>query len=437
MLIFIVFATLIHSCIHDDVYSASDPSNTEYHSKSPWKEDEVYIKNVKAVFNEYADKDYFITNFGTVYWDYAVTMGTEETFLEVPVVKNDKVNFILLVYRDGDRIFFKRKEGENSKEFFKALVFNDRKSLISSKLNNSANSESKGGCVTIETTWTWTNDDGSAGPTYTSTEMHCLPSGPYLPCQAVDVNANCGGSTGGSGGSGGSGGGGGGGTGYPYPNQTQDACAKIKQNQTKPKYYQKYNELNTNEVLNMDKERGFYELQPPKGVNAEGGFVQIDGAPGTTGLDLPANPERISGLFHTHNNIDGSIKIFSPTDVRTFINIFLKNAREYAGSYSNAYSTVVTSAGSYTLKFTKDTHPGGINYATSKAWGTWYEAKMYEIKQEDGTFDQNKVEQIFTQFLNEVVNIDGLEVYKVTAISSAKLTYNPTTKQVNATPCPQ
>ncbi|OPG90436.1 hypothetical protein B2I21_35425, partial [Chryseobacterium mucoviscidosis] len=77
-----VFLFLLHSCVHDEIYSSSDPASAEYHSKSLWKEDEKYIKNVMKVFDEYADKSYFASNFGDVYWDYATTMGTyDEKFL--------------------------------------------------------------------------------------------------------------------------------------------------------------------------------------------------------------------------------------------------------------------------------------------------------------------------------------------------------------------
>jgi len=62
---------------------------------------------------------------------------------------------------------------------------------------------------------------------------------------------------------------------------------------------------------------------------------------------------------------------------------------------------------------------------------------MEEIQNDDGTYDQTKVEAIFSQFLSEVVIIDGLEVYKVTASTSGKMTYNPAIPlQPNVEPCP-
>jgi len=216
-----VFLLTLQSCVHDEIYSSSDPVSKVYHSKSLWKEDEKYIKNVKQIFEGYADRQYFSSSFGTVYWDYATTMGTyDEKFLEVPVIKNSKVNFILLVYRDGDRIFFKRKDDENSKRFFQILVFTDReKNKVSGRIPGSEGNVSKSFCYTVETTVTWTNEDGTPGPTYSSSEMHCVNTGPTLPCQALDTESNCGGTSGTTG----SGNSGSGSTGYPYlHSQNQD-----------------------------------------------------------------------------------------------------------------------------------------------------------------------------------------------------------------------
>lgn len=230
----------MYSCIHDEVNSASEPSNKEYTSKSLWKEDEKYIQNVKTVFEKYANKNYFTTNFGTIYWDYALTMGTfDESFLEAPVIKNGKVNFILVAYREGDRVFFKRKADESSKEFFDILVFKERNQLKGRVVDDRASSRGLL-CYTVETIWTWTNADGSAGETFTYHETTCKGAGPYLPCQSVEVNDNCGGSTAG-GPPGGSGSGGGGiPVGYPYP---ENPCEKSKSIMSKPDVQAKITEL--------------------------------------------------------------------------------------------------------------------------------------------------------------------------------------------------
>ncbi|KAA0130443.1 hypothetical protein FY557_01585 [Chryseobacterium sp. SN22] len=416
LFLLIAFAISMHSCIHDDVYSASEQSNNEYQSKSLWKEDEKYIKNVKAVFDKYADKNYFTSNFGSIYWDYAVTMGTSESFLEAPVIKNNKVSFILVVYKDGDRVFFKRKEDEESKKFFTALVFHDRTKLTDSKLNNSLSSEAKGGCVTIETTWTWTNDDGSAGPTYTYTEMYCLPSGPYLPCQAVDVDANCGGSTGGSGGS--SGGGSGGGGGFPYTPEIQeftDNCAKVKTLTNNTTFKNNVGNLESKTGLKgetgyIQRADGNYTYQDTAGQNETSNTLSLPKA------SLPEN-KNIMGYLHTHVNdytytdTDGTeimrqgIKMFSPADIWYFMDM-LKNAQEAGRPLSDVYAVMVTSKGNYQIRFT----------------GNQYQIKSFTAQQiENFTKDfptfmekySNDLELGFLNFISEKMNVKATNLYKM------------------------
>ncbi|MFP3802452.1 hypothetical protein, partial [Paraburkholderia sp. SIMBA_027] len=87
----------------------------------------------------------------------------------------------------------------------------------------------------------------------------------------------------------------GGGSSSNTPNNSNtEPCSSIKSAQADTKYIAKFDSLNKKSVFEMDKERGFYEIQPPKGTPASSGFVQIDGPPGSTGLHLPDNTNRIS-----------------------------------------------------------------------------------------------------------------------------------------------
>lgn len=83
-LFIILLGFVLHSCMHDDLTSSINPSSKEYNSKSVWKEDEVYIKNVMQVYQE---KEAEIKKgSGAPLWDYAMTMGSmDESFLIVPV----------------------------------------------------------------------------------------------------------------------------------------------------------------------------------------------------------------------------------------------------------------------------------------------------------------------------------------------------------------
>lgn len=211
------------------------------------------------------------------------------------------------------------------------------------------------------------------------------------------------------------------GGGYTPPNNDDntDPCEKLKEKH-KPNsdYSKKFQELNKKEIFNKNYEVGFYE-------KAGDGFTKLEGENNSTSLELPNDKSGIYGIMHTHNNKNGVVKIFSPTDVRTFINELLKNAKSFVGSYTDAYSTVVTSEGSYTLKFSKETHPGGVNYDTKLEWDNWYEKEMAKIQnQEDGSFNQADIEKVFMRFMTEKVKIDGLEVYKTTPSNSSKMNYN-------------
>ena len=216
-------------------------------------------------------------------------------------------------------------------------------------------------------------------------------------------------------------------------------CEKINAKQSDTRYTEKFDALNQSSIFAMNRERGFFERQPPASNNLPSTYLQIDGQVGTSGLSLPTDITGIVGLLHSHNDevSDGSspIKIFSPTDVRTFINHFMPQANSRFGSYTKAYSTVVTSLGSYTLQFTGNMHPGGINYSTWQSWSTWYKEK-YEQLIKDDNLTQANVEKVFTQFLKEKVNIAGIEVYRVTNDSAVKLEYDGKNNPVKATTCP-
>lgn len=217
----------LYSCIHDEMYNSSEIlSSKEYSSKSLWKEDEKYIKNVKQVFDQYADKQYFSTTYGDLYWDYALSMGTfDETFLEVPIIKNGKVKEILIAERKADRVYFSRKISTESNNFFNILVFKDRDQLTGKIISN--NEEGIGSksqvCYTVEVTFTWTNVDGSAGPVYTYYETRCRSLGQATPPNlntCLDPSGDCSPDNGNNPG--------GGDGGYPYPQTPQTPCEKIQ-----------------------------------------------------------------------------------------------------------------------------------------------------------------------------------------------------------------
>jgi len=218
-----------------------------------------------------------------------------------------------------------------------------------------------------------------------------------------------------------------------------DPCTKIKAKFADTKFKAKYDNINKPDVFGLDHEKGTFERYPPKNSGLQPSFVDIENKIGTTDMSLPDDKSGVSGLMHSHQDEDANgnhpIKIFSPTDVRTFINILMPQASSYTGSYMNAYSIVTTSGGNYMLQYTKATWPGSINYETKEKWQTWYKDEYRKLIN-DEKLTQANVEKIFTQFIKEVTKIDGLEVYKVTETSSAKLEYNGADQPVKSTPCP-
>lgn len=124
-----VFIFILQSCVHDEIYSSSDPASKEYHSKSLWKEDEKYIKNVMKVYFE--NESEIKKTSGTPYWDYATTVNNfDESFLMVPVVEGKTVVSVLKVPRHGSKIYFYYTNSNEDLEFFQGFVFSKNKKAL-------------------------------------------------------------------------------------------------------------------------------------------------------------------------------------------------------------------------------------------------------------------------------------------------------------------
>ena len=415
-----IVSTLSYSCIHDETSTTSSEltfTSKEYHSKSLWKEDEVYIKNVKKIFETYADQNYFKDKAGEIAWDYALTAG-EENLLEVPVIRNGKVNFILVVEREGDRIYFRRDSDARSRRFFEILVFKDRKTLSGTIRENLKNSQAKSNCVTIEKTVTWTDTQtGAVLQVDHFTEMHCTSSGPKLPCEAIDMNSSCGGGSGTSGSGGNGGGGSGGGGGYPYTQEVKDFidnCKKVREQRNNINF--KNNITNLEGKTTLKAETGYIQ-------RTDGSYTYKDTAGQTNDantLSLPntslSENKNIMGFLHTHvndytyTNADGDdipregIKMFSPADISYFMDM-LKNAQEAGRPLSDVYAVMVTSKGNYQIRFT----------------GNQYQIKSFTKDQLDNLTQpyittmtkSSDLEFAFLNFISEKMNIKGVNLYKM------------------------
>ena len=56
----------------------------------------ITIKNINKVYDNNANIEYIYKTYGTVAWEYAMSMGRfNESYLIVPVTKNHKVSVII------------------------------------------------------------------------------------------------------------------------------------------------------------------------------------------------------------------------------------------------------------------------------------------------------------------------------------------------------
>jgi hypothetical protein len=189
----------------------------------------------------------------------------------------------------------------------------------------------------------------------------------------------------------------------------------------------------------QDNKEGFYEKATTVNGSAVQSFTQVSGPPCMDYVDLPAAATGITGFGHTHTdyNCKGRQNILAPSadDVMVFLYKMVKQASNVYGDYSNAYYFTVTSGGSYLFQYTGSIHPQNLSFniiALRKEYDDLFKA----LKNKDSDMPQDKVEKTFAKFLKEKVNIEGLELYKVTADSAEKLEYDPTTKAMTTTPCP-
>lgn len=168
-----IFTFSIQSCIHDDIYSSSDPTSEEYHSKSLWKEDEIYIKNIIKIYGEHENE--IRKEHGIPLWDYAMTLDKfNESYLVVPIRENGKISKVLEVPRFGRKVYFRYSNDVEKVALFNQLMIDRPKKPLPA---NSANGTSKIVCV-VKTFSMWYPDSESnpngSGHWVTSSYTICI-----------------------------------------------------------------------------------------------------------------------------------------------------------------------------------------------------------------------------------------------------------------------
>lgn len=220
---------------------------------------------------------------------------------------------------------------------------------------------------------------------------------------------------------------------------THNPCEKIKTNFANTKFKQKVTDLDKPEVFDYDHEMGFAAGYPPSNTGVLGTqYPPMENAIGSHTVNLPPGNQYF-GFMHTHNNESNGgvpIKIFSPADLAVFLTSCVVNA-DQSGDIADAYAMVITSEGNYMLNYTGATTNFNYNTTIKKSWNEWYIKQLLKIQNEDGSFDQDKVEKVFVRFLKEEVKIDGVELYKVAKITgkATELTLDAN-NNILPIPCP-
>ncbi|QQV03294.1 MULTISPECIES: hypothetical protein [Chryseobacterium] len=232
----------------------------------------------------------------------------------------------------------------------------------------------------------------------------------------------------------------------PNIRPTQTPCGRALADINDPVFKQQFNNLNTDANYNNIHEKGIFERSAPIGSGLPSAFIPISNQSCTSHLDLPANKDGITGFFHIHNNNTCSnnpafpskvnIKAPSPADLRTFFHVIMKQANIYKGSYSKGYFVTMTDWGSYMFKYNGTNWPSNVTGADFARWSDWY-SKEYQKLQDEQLMDSDNVKRVFAQFLKEVVQVDGLDVFEITENTASRLDYDPVTKKAVSTPCPK
>ncbi|MGU3375076.1 hypothetical protein [Chryseobacterium sp. M5A1_1a] len=222
---------------------------------------------------------------------------------------------------------------------------------------------------------------------------------------------------------------GGGGSGStPNNPNNNNPCEKMKEQNQNTEFKAKVADIDKKVIFDKDKETGFAAAYGQPQTNYEPLSNNNDN------LKMPQG-NKYFGYMHSHlDSKDGIVKIFSPADIFTFLGTCVRNA-ETKGSMTDAYGMVITSQGNYIIKYSGD-GSFGIGPGTLSNWQSWYDDKFSELNETKGLTQEN-VEKLFTQFMDEKVKIDGLEVYKSDkgTGNTTKLKYDKATNSVVPTPC--
>lgn len=427
-----VFSFLLYSCVQDEMYSASDTTSNEYHSKSLWKEDEKYIKNVMKIYAEHESEIKKID--GTPVWDYAMSMGRyDETFMAVPIVKNNTVINTLVCARFDKKVYFRYENSQRNNEFFNNIIFGKyTKYKTEPHENNGQSSTQKGVICSTSAMSMWypdnENDTNGSGHWETNYYTNCYAYQDYY-----DPSWETGGGGGYEYGDNSSGGG------DPDPgndNFFQSPCEKLQNQKENPQFAGKIQTLVGN--LGLHGETGFIEKT--------GGIFEYKNItstnPDSNSLTLGHPTPDMQGYMHTHSNNFTVVneqgyeeerigfKIFSPADV-IYFNQLVALAQQNGKSLDEIYAVMVSGTGTYQLRFTGNINQIKTVYTNTKEeYNEMY--KKYFQENDDVSDELN-----FLKFMEEKMYVKGVSLVKMNSngtFTTKKL--NPDKSGVADSDCP-
>ncbi|WP_312397880.1 hypothetical protein [Chryseobacterium sp.] len=425
LLLLATFSFMLHSCVHDEMSTSADPSSKEYHSKSLWKEDEKYIKNVMQVYLENETRIRKVS--GEPLWDYAMTMGYfDESFLMVPIKSSNKVVSVLSVQRIEGKIYFNYSDNKEYITFFQRYLFSTRKKVQD---NQEASLASRMECNTKAIS-TWypdnENDPEGSGHWGTTTVTICKPIKEMSNCYK-DSLGNCITE---------------GGDGYPYPGDggggnpeteiPEDPCTKTKTLVNKPQIKEKLKSLKEHANTNTKDEAGFQEL---KSGTLQQGTVTADNS---IFFGIGSNS---LGTVHTHQ--PQTIGMFAPQDVMTFLAIVRE---QNANALGNAYSGMVSGNGTYFINFTGTASdlPPAMTEAEEATFVARlvldYKKEYYKLLKNEGKLKTEKLsdaglEKLFFDTLNKTSLSGKVALIKENNGSTSTIQFNSDGTPKTPNPC--
>lgn len=294
-------------CCRNEEFSTEDSSrqrsynsSARFASKSFWKEDEVYIHKVQQVFMKVANMEHVKNRYGDMYWDYAMTFGQfGESYLLVPVVKDNRVVLLMEAVREGNKVYFFEKEDKGKIDFFQAVIFS--KITDYGEKTDSQNSTLSRNTPVFQCNTRWitigcTDKEPNCIP-YTTSETICkwIPGTTPKTFDPIGMD---------------DGGGGGNGYEYPDPPEEKSPCTDTKNMLTSASFQNKVKKLE--EKSQSKGEVAFLHYKD----NSLSDTIQG----GEHNVDVSAY-SNYNGLYHNHTPT--GIKMFSVGDIVTLYKIIM------------------------------------------------------------------------------------------------------------------